>query len=162
MFGCTGMAAFLVFTYTDWLQWRSYRIRTGCHKSTIKTKSKPITGWKIWNGVPRNITMRMEQAVNVPQNPVQRRLANIRPAEYWLQHTTESKTPGKNTVRIYFPYYPVRERRRAGSFGNIFIEIYPVRAGILHPDSRKMHFFVKIKKKFLVLRKKPYICTRVR
>ena len=145
---CTGINTLCEYLYIVWSQWHLSRIRTDCHKSTTRTKTRRIIGPKIWNGVRQNTTMRMEQAVNVPPNPVQGRLANIRPAEYWLQHTTESKTPGKNTVRISFRYWPDGARRRAGSFGNIFIEIYPVRPGILHPEPKKMQFCENLKKMF--------------
>lgn len=42
----------------------------------------------------------------------------------------------------------------------MFIEIYRVRPGILHPEPEKMQFFRKIKKNCLVLRKNNYLCTR--
>ena len=46
-------------------------------------------------------------------------------------------------ARTFLRFCPANERRRAGMFGNMFNEIYPVRAGILHENKK---FLQKIEK----------------
>ena len=62
--------------------------------------------------------------------------------------------PATCSVRISFQYWRENERRRAGSFGNMFNEIYRFRPGILHPKHEFLRKIAKIKKKLLVFRKK--------
>lgn len=58
-----------VTKYIGWLPWHLFRIRTVCHKSTIKTKSRRTTGPKIWNGVRQNTTSILVLVLNdVRQN----------------------------------------------------------------------------------------------